>query len=121
MAAVITAVCCKSVYTTVMASDKITYTSNGVNCITDGSADDITDKPLTKDITVTTSGDMNRKYAAVTDLKHNKEVGTFPASENFKVKGSYIYLATASANDNTIIALNLPKIDEGSKEAHGDK
>ncbi len=115
IAAVITAVCCISVYTTVMASDKITYTFNGVNCITDGSADDITDKPLTKDITVTTSGDMNRKYAAVTDLKHNKEVGTFPASENFKVKGSYIYLATASANDNTIIALNLPKIDEGSK------
>lgn len=115
IAAVITAVCCISAYTTVMASDKITYTFNGVNCITDGSADDITDKLLTKDITVTTSGDMNRKYAAITDLKHNKEVGTFPASENFKVKGSYIYLATASANDNTIIALNLPKIDKGSK------
>lgn len=115
IAACLAAVCSFAAFMQVMAADKVTYTFSGVNCITDGSTDEIEDKPLTDSITVTTSGDMNRKYAAVTDLKHNNEVGTFPASENFKVKGSYIYLATASSNDNTIIALNMPEIKKGSK------
>lgn len=99
----------------VYAADGVTYTFNGVNIITDGSTNDITDVKLTDDITVTTSGDMNRKYAAVTDLEHNSEVGTFPAEEEFKADGSYIYLATASSNDNTIITLNMPEIEKGSK------
>ncbi len=94
--------------------DGVEYTFSGVNIITDGSTDEITDKPLTEDISVTTSGDMNRKYAAVTDLEHNNEVGTYPANADFKADGSYIYLATASSNDNTIITLNMPKIKAGS-------
>lgn len=115
IAAVLAIMCCVTVSFSVAAANKITYTFRGVNCITDGSTEEITEKPLTENITVTTSGDLNRKYAAVTDLKHNKDAGTFPISENFKASGSYIYLATASANDNTIITLNMPKIDKGSK------
>lgn len=98
-----------------LAAEDTSYTFSGVNIITDGSTNDITDVKLTDDITVTTSGDMNRKYAAVTDLEHNSEVGTFPADDEFKADGSYIYLATASSNDNTIITLNVPKIEKGSK------
>ena len=97
------------------AADGAVYTFSGVNIITDGSTNDITDVKLTDDITVTTSGDMNRKYAAVTDLEHNSEVGTFPAEKEFTVEGSYIYLATASSNDNTIITLNMPEIKKGSE------
>lgn len=110
-AAAIAAICAVPAY----AAEKVTYTFSGVNIITDGSTNDITDVKLTDDITVTTSGDMNRKYAAVTDIEHNSEVGTFPAEEEFTADGSYIYLATASSNDNTIITLNLPEIEKGSK------
>ena len=66
-----------------LAAEDTSYTFSGVNIITDGSTNDITDVKLTDDITVTTSGDMNRKYAAVTDLEHNSEVGTFPADDEF--------------------------------------
>lgn len=100
---------------TTFAADETIYTFSGVNAVTDGSTNEVIGAQLTDKITVTTSGAMNRKYAAVTDLEHNKEVGTFPISENFKADGSYIYLATASSNDNTIITLNMPKIDKGSK------
>lgn len=115
IAAALIAICCIVVSAGAIAADSITYTFSGINCITDGSPNDIADVPLTDKITVTTSGDMNRKYAAVTDLAHNNEVGTFPISENFKVKGSYIYLGTASSNDNTVITLNMPKIEKGRK------
>lgn len=114
IAAVICAVCFVIASMTALAAD-VSYTFSGVNCITDGSTAEIADKPLTKDITVTTSGEMNRKYAAITDLAHNNEVGTFPANKDFKAKGSYIYLAAASSNDNAVITLNLPKIEKGSK------
>lgn len=113
-ALVIAVICFATVLMAVYAAD-VSYTFGGVNCITDGSTAEIADKPLTKDITVTTSGEMNRKYAAVTDLAHNSEVGTFPANKDFKAKGSYIYLAAASSNDNAVITLNLPKIEKGSK------
>ncbi|MGN0149390.1 MAG: hypothetical protein ACI4C7_03975 [Clostridia bacterium] len=115
IAMIIAIVCVITVSAVAMASDNAVYIFSGVNCVTDGSPNDITDAKLTDKITVTTSGDMNRKYAAVTDLKHNNEVGTFPISENFKANGSYIYLGTASVNNNSIIALNMPKIEKGSK------
>ena len=92
-----------------------TYTFTGNNVVTDGSPNDVTDAQLTEDITVTTSGLMNRKYAAVTDLEHNKDAGTFPASADFKADGSYIYLAAANANDGAVLTLNLPEIKKGSK------
>lgn len=101
--------------TAVMAAGNVTYTFKGVNIITDGSPSDITDKALTEDITVTTSGDMNRKYVAITDIAHHKEAGTFPATNTFKPNGSYIYLGCANVNDNSIFTLNLPKIAAGSK------
>lgn len=113
-AAIIAAMCFVTMSMTIFAAD-VSYTFSGVNCITDGSTAEITDKPLTSEITVTTSGEMNRKYAAVTDLAHNNEVGTFPANKDFKAKGSYIYLAAASSNDNAVITLNLPKIEKGSR------
>lgn len=113
-ALVIAVICFAAVLMTVWASD-VSYTFSGVNCITDGSTAEIADKPLTDKITVTTSGEMNRKYAAVTDLAHNNEVGTFPANKDFTAKGSYIYLGAASSNDNAVITLNLPKIEKGSK------
>lgn len=113
-ALVIAVICFAAVLMTVWASD-VSYTFSGVNCITDGSTAEIADKPLTDKITVTTSGEMNRKYAAVTDLSHNNEVGTFPANKDFTAKGSYIYLGAASSNDNAVITLNLPKIEKGSK------
>lgn len=113
-ALVIAVICFATVLMTVWASD-VSYTFSGVNCITDGSTAEIADKPLTDKITVTTSGEMNRKYAAVTDLAHNNEVGTFPANKDFTAKGSYIYLGAASSNDNAVITLNLPKIEKGSK------
>ncbi|MGN0108353.1 MAG: hypothetical protein ACI4A5_11750 [Hominilimicola sp.] len=115
IAAVLIAICFAAASFSAMAADDVTYTFKGVNCVTDGSPNDVTNAPLTDKITVTTSGDMNRKYAAVTDLAHNNEVGTFPIGETFKANGSYIYLATASVNDNSIIALNMPKIEKGSK------
>ena len=97
------------------AADSVIYTFSGTNYITDGSTDDITDKPLTKDISVTTSGDMNRKYAAVTTVAENSKAGTFPINETFKADGSYIYLGCANVNDNTVITLNLPEIKAGSR------
>lgn len=100
---------------TAAAANKTTYTFKGNNVITDGSPNDITDVPLTENITVTTSGDMNRKYAAITDLKHNSEAGTYPINKKFRATGSYIYLGCANANDNAIITLNMPEIPEGSK------
>lgn len=115
IAMIIVIVCVITVSATVMASDNAVYTFSGVNCVTDGSPNDVTNAQLTDKITVTTSGDMNRKYAAVTDLKHNNEVGTYPIGDKFKVSGSYIYLGTASVNDNSIITLNVPKIEKGSK------
>ena len=61
------------------AAEKVTYTFSGVNCVTDGSTNEVTDAQLTDDITVTTSGEMNRKYAAITDLKSHSTIGTtFP-------------------------------------------
>lgn len=98
-----------------LAAGNKTYTFTGVNAVTDGSANDVADAKLTEDITVTTSGEMNRKYAAVTDLEHNKDVGTFPAKPEFKANGSYLYLGTASSNDNSIITLNMPEIPKGSR------
>ncbi len=97
------------------AANGVTYTFSGNNVITDGSPNDITDVALTKDITVTTSGDMNRKYAAITDLAHNKDAGTFPVNNTFTASGSYIYLGCANVNDNAIITLNMPEIAAGSK------
>ena len=47
--------------TAVNAADSVVYTFSGTNYITDGSTNDITDKPLTDQISVTTSGAMNRK------------------------------------------------------------
>ncbi|MBR0089448.1 MAG: hypothetical protein IJP94_06380, partial [Clostridia bacterium] len=91
------------------------YTFKGNKVITDGSPNDITNVELTKDITVTTSGNMNRKYVGITDLKHNNEVGTFPANDKFKATGSYLYMATANANDGAIITLQIPEIKKGSK------
>ncbi|MDY3971505.1 MAG: hypothetical protein SOZ28_02190 [Clostridia bacterium] len=114
-AAVLVAICCTVSSFVAMAAGGVTYTFSGVNCVTDGSPNDVTNAQLTDKITVTTSGDMNRKYAAVTDLKHNNEVGTYPIGDKFKVSGSYIYLGTASVNDNSIITLNVPKIEKGSK------
>ena len=114
-AAVLIMICCIVSSFAAMAAGGVTYTFSGVNCVTDGSPNDVTNAQLTDKITVTTSGDMNRKYAAVTDLKHNNEVGTYPIGDKFKVSGSYIYLGTASVNDNSIITLNVPKIEKGSK------
>ena len=99
----------------VMAASNVTYTFTANKVITDGSPNDITDAKLTKDITVTTSGNMNRKYVGITDLKHNNEVGTFPANDSFKAIGSYLYLGTANANDGAIITLQIPEIKAGSK------
>lgn len=115
IAALLTALCITATSFAAMAADKVIYTFSGINCITDGSTNEITDAALTDKITVTTSGAMNRKYAAVTDLKHNNEVGTFPISEKFKANGSYVYLGAASANDNAIITMNMPTIEKGSK------
>ena len=114
-AAVLVAICCTVSSFVATAADSVTYTFKGTNCVTDGSPNDVTNAQLTDKITVTTSGDMNRKYAAVTDLKHNNEVGTYPIGDKFKVSGSYIYLGTASVNDNSIITLNVPKIEKSSK------
>lgn len=91
------------------------YTFKGVNIVTDGSTDDVTEARLTEDITVTTSGDTNRKYAALTDLEHNRDAGTFPISESFDADGSYIYLACANVNDNAVLTLNVPLIPAGSR------
>lgn len=115
IAALLIALCCTAASFAAMAAGNVTYTFSGVNCVTDGSPNDVTNAQLTDKITVTTSGDMNRKYAAVTDLKHNNEVGTYPIGGKFSVSGSYIYLASASVNDNSIITLNMPKIEKGSK------
>ena len=92
-----------------------TYTFSGTNIVTDGSPNDVTGAQLTEDITVTTSGLMNRKYAAVTDLEHNSDAGTFPAKAEFTAEGSYIYLAAANANDGAVLTLNLPEIRKGSR------
>ncbi len=91
------------------------YTFKGNNVVTDGSPSDYTDVKLTDDITLTTSGDLNRKYAAVTTLENNKNAGTFPIYDTFKANGSYIYLACANVNDNSIFTLNMPEIPAGSK------
>ncbi|MBQ2669451.1 MAG: hypothetical protein IJG06_01605, partial [Clostridia bacterium] len=91
------------------------YTFKGNKVITDGSPNDITNVELTTDLTVTTSGNMNRKYVGITDLKHNNEVGTFPANDKFKATGSYLYMATANANDGAVIMLQIPEIKKGSK------
>ncbi len=115
IAAALISLCCAAMSFAAMAAGNVTYTFSGVNCVTDGSPNDVTDAQLTEQITVTTSGDMNRKYAAVTDLAHNNEVGTYPIGGKFSASGSYIYLATASVNDNSIITLNVPKIEKGSK------
>lgn len=98
-----------------IAAGDSTYTFSGQNVITDGSPNDITDVKLTDNITVTTSGDMNRKYAAITDVVHNRDAGTFPVYDTFKADGSYIYLACANVNDNAIITLNMPNIPAHSK------
>ncbi|MCH5212190.1 MAG: hypothetical protein J1G06_04180 [Oscillospiraceae bacterium] len=98
----------------VSAADTV-YTFKGDNVITDGSTNDITDKPLTDSITVTTSGDMNRKYAAITTRENNRNAGTFPINDSFTASGSYIYLGTANVNNNAIITLNMPEIPAGSK------
>ena len=113
IAAIAMATCVLSTHA--FAEGHKTYTFTGVNAVTDGSPEDVTDARLTDDITITTSGEMNRKYAAITDLEHNKDVGTFPAKPEFKATGSYLYLGTASSNDNTIITLNIPEIPKGSK------
>ncbi|MGM9936658.1 MAG: hypothetical protein ACI38A_04885 [Candidatus Ornithomonoglobus sp.] len=97
------------------AADSITYTFNGTNIVTTGEPIDYTDVKLTDDISLTTSGDMNRKYAAVTTLENNKNVGTFPVYDTFKAEGSYIYLACTNVNNNSIFALNMPAIPAGSK------
>lgn len=99
---------------TVSASDK-TYTFKGNNVVTDGSPTDYTDIKLTDEISLTTSGDLNRKYAAVTTLENNRNAGTFPVYDTFKAEGSYIYLACANVNDNSIFSLNMPIIPAGSK------
>ena len=96
--------------TAVKGEDNITYTFTGTNYITDGSTDDITDKPLTKDITVTTSGAMNRKYAAITNVADNRNAGTFPINDTFTADGSYIYLGCANVNNDVVLTLNLPEI-----------
>ena len=98
----------------VSAADTV-YTFKGNNVITDGSTNDITDKPLTDSITVTTSGDMNRKYAAITTREDNRNAGTFPINDSFTADGSYIYLGTANVNNNAVITLNVPEIPAGSK------
>lgn len=113
IAAAAAALCFSSA--TVLAEGHKTYTFTGVNAVTDGSPNDVTDAKLTEELTVTTSGEMNRKYAAVTDLEHNKDVGTFPAKPEFKATGSYLYLGAASSNDNSIITLNMPEIPKGSR------
>lgn len=96
------------------AADGVTYTFTGTNYITDGSTDDITDKPLTKDISVTTSGATNRKYAAITTVADNRNAGTFPINDTFTADGSYIYLGCANVNNDVVITLNLPEIKAGS-------
>ncbi len=114
IAAVLISACCIAASAAATAANT-TYTFKGTNCVTDGSPNDVTEAKLTDQITVTTSGDMNRKYAAVTTLADNKNVGTYPASSAFTASGSYIYLASASVNDNAVITLNIPKIEKGSK------
>ncbi|MBQ3426882.1 MAG: hypothetical protein IJH37_07035 [Clostridia bacterium] len=101
--------------TAVKGEDNITYTFTGTNYITDGSTDDITDKPLTKDITVTTSGAMNRKYAAITNVADNRNAGTFPINDTFTADGSYIYLGCANVNNDVVLTLNLPEIKAGRR------
>ncbi|MGN0164229.1 MAG: hypothetical protein ACI4EA_11720, partial [Candidatus Ornithomonoglobus sp.] len=99
----------------VCASNNTTYTFSGTNIVTTGEPIDYTDVRLTDDISLSTSGDMNRKYAAVTTLENNKNVGTFPVYDTFKAEGSYIYLACTNVNNNSIFALNMPKIPAGSR------
>lgn len=101
--------------TAVNAADSAEYTFSGTNYITDGSTNDITDKPLTDKISVTTSGAMNRKYAAITTAAENKNAGTFPINSSFTADGSYIYLGCANVNNDVVITLNLPEIKAGSR------
>ncbi len=101
--------------TAVNAADSVVYTFSGTNYITDGSTDDITDKPLTDQISVTTSGAMNRKYAAITTVVENKNAGTFPINSSFTADGSYIYLGCANVNNDVVITLDLPEIKAGSR------
>ncbi|MGN1115700.1 MAG: hypothetical protein ACI4TH_03955 [Candidatus Ornithomonoglobus sp.] len=99
----------------VSAANDITYTFSGTNIVTTGEPIDYTDVKLTDDISLTTSGDMNRKYAAVTTLENNRNVGTFPVYDTFKAEGSYIYLACTNVNNNSIFSLNMPEIPAGSR------
>ncbi len=99
----------------VYAAGSIAYTFSGTNIVTTGEPTDYTDVKLTDDISLTTSGDINRKYAAVTTLENNKNVGTYPIYDAFKAEGSYIYLACTNVNNNSIFALNMPEIPAGSK------
>lgn len=98
---------------TVMAESTV-YTFTGVYSAKPGDTVDVTNARLTDEITVTTSGLMNYKSAGITDLEHHGEIGCYPISGNFKADGYYMFLGTASTNDNTVFTLNLPTIEKGS-------
>ncbi|MCD8390538.1 MAG: hypothetical protein LUD03_01695, partial [Firmicutes bacterium] len=77
--------------------------------------EDVTDLPLTDDITVTTSGNTNYKAAAITNTEENSSCGLYPIGGGFTYNGEYLFLAAASSNDGSIITLNLPEIPANSR------
>lgn len=91
------------------------YTFTGNNVAKKCTLEDVTDAPLTDNITVTTAGEPNWKCAGITDLENNKALGYYPINDTFKYDGSYIFLGTGSTNENTSFILNIPKIEKGSK------
>lgn len=112
---IFTALCMLSVMTVTAVAANTSYTFKGANIAKPAGTEEVTDLELTKDISVTTSGDLNWKVAAITDAAHNSECGFYPIGGGFQPNGSYVFLATGSTNDNTIITLNLPKIAAGSR------
>ncbi len=113
--AIFTVLCMLSAMALTAAAANTSYTFKGANIAKPAGTEDVTELELTKDISVTTSGDMNWKVAAVTDASRNGECGFYPIGGGFKPNGSYIFLATGSTNDNTVITLNLPEIAAGSR------
>lgn len=98
-----------------MAAGGTSYTFKEIKIATPGGTADAQNSPLTDKISVTTSGDLNYKCAAVTDTEHNKECGFYPIGDKFTCDGAYMFLAAGNSNDNSIFTLTMPKIKKGSR------